>query len=367
MAQIAYISSTKINRVSTDRHEELMDRLRTRTMPFFLIVLFSAAVSVVRIYLIPEFSLFIHFLLFLVQIGFLSAVWFLVNWLNGALDKWLPFERGPLKRIALQVLITMLIVGPVLALVAYLLLPEVPAFVSSQFIGIAVILFVVIIFLFNFGFYAFYFFRNWQRSVEEGARLQVQAAQLEREKFNLQYHQLRNQVNPHYLFNSLTSLDGLIHSDPVLASEFLGHMAKVYRYTLQHKESEVVSLQEELNFISHYIRLLQIRYGAGLKIGLQISRGALEKGIVMVTLQMLIDNAVKHNSIDPQGPLELKISDADGYLVLWNNRQPRRQMEHSNGQGLKQLKQLYGFLTEEPVVVEESPQAFVIKLPLLPI
>ncbi|HTM93377.1 MAG TPA: histidine kinase, partial [Flavisolibacter sp.] len=295
----------------------------------------------------------------------MTCIWYLVNWLNEVLDKPFPFDRAPLKRIAIQIGLTVVIVAPVIIVLGSIVIPYVPGFVTHQFIAVGIVLFMVIIFLFNFGFYAFHFFRNWQQSVIEKSELQVKAAELEKEKFNLQYHQLKNQVNPHYLFNSLTSLDGLIQTNPALASEFVRHMSKVYRYTLQHKENEVVSLQEEMDFIGHYKELLRIRYNTGLMIEDLLSEDAKEKGIVMVTLQLLIDNAVKHNIVSTSEPLRITIRDEDDYLLVSNNIQLRKQIETSNKQGLKQLVQLYRYLSEKPVEICQNNQEFTIKIPLL--
>ena len=131
-------------------------------------------------------------------------------------------------------------------------------------------------------------------------------------------------------------------------------MSKVYRYVLQHKESEVVNLDEELSFIQHYIQLLHIRYADGLKITTTVSDEAKDKGIVMVTLQMLIDNAVKHNILQQDEPLRIEIFDDADFLVVRNNKQLRKQIETSNGQGIQQLKQLYAFLTQKQIVIEDT-------------
>jgi LytS/YehU family sensor histidine kinase len=176
---------------------------------------------------------------------------------------------------------------------------------------------------------------------------------------------LKNQVNPHFLFNTFSSLDGLIQTDPDLASDFVRHLSKVYRYVLEHKENEVVSLQTEVDFIQHYISLLNIRYKNVLEIRINISPVAMEKGIVMVTLQMLIDNAIKHNSLETEAPLMIRIWDEEGYLHISNNKQLRRQIESSNRQGLEQLKELYHFLTTQEVLVQETSETFEINLPLL--
>lgn len=334
-------------------------------MPVYIIVLFSLAASVARWFLLPEFNLFTHFILFLVQIFFLTCIWYLINWLSKILEKPLPFEKAPVKRIIIQILLTLLIVSPFWILLSEVSANYLPPFVTRQFIAVLIVLFVVLIFLFNFAFYAFHFFTNWQKSVVEKSQLQVKAAELEKEKFNLQYHQLKNQVNPHYLFNSLSSLDGLIHSNPQLASKFVQHLSKVYRYTLQHKENEVVPLEEELDFISHYRELLNMRYERGLVIEERVTEMAKERGIVMVTLQLLIDNAIKHNMIQAGHPLHIVIRNDEEYLVVQNNIQMRKLIETSNKQGLVQLTQLYYYLSDKPVIVEQNEDAFTIKIPLL--
>lgn len=345
--------------------QKKINYLQYRFTPYFLILLFVSTTAVFRMYLLPEWDWWWHVTGFICQFIAMSGVWQLIQYLNKVLERYIPFEQGPLKRMFLQVFLTMLILAPLAATAIYFIWPHLPPFVNRQFIAITMMLFIVLVFLFNFSFYASHFFRNWQDSVEEKAALEIQAAELEREKFNLQYHQLKNQVNPHYLFNTLTSLDGLIHTNPELASEFVRHMSKVYRYVLQHKENEVVNLDEELEFISHYIELLHIRYGAGLNILLNISPQAKERGIVMVTLQMLIDNAIKHNIVQEGTPLNIIIRDDGDYLVIGNNKQLRKQIETSNKQGLKQLQQLYSYLSAEPVVIEDNHEHFTIKIPLL--
>lgn len=339
--------------------------IQYRYAPYLLIMLFTCGMSLARVYLIPEWNVMDHVMGFLSQTAGMIGIWHLVKWVSGRLDKIMPFEEGPLTRIVFQQAVTLLLLSPIVVLSLVVSKPHFPGFVNKQMVAIAIILFIVIVALFNFSFYAAYFFKNWQMSVQDKADLEIQAARLEKEKMDLQYHQLRNQVNPHYLFNTLTSLDGLIHTNPDLASEFVRHMSKVYRYVLQHKESEVVSLYEELDFIQHYIKLLHIRYGDGLCIAHHISPTALDKGIVMVTLQMLIDNAVKHNIVQSGQTLHVHISDVDDCLVIHNNKQLRKQIETSNGEGLKQLKQLYSFLTPKEIVIEDTNECYTIKMPLL--
>ena len=347
------------------QQQRKINNLQNRFTPYFLITLFTGCTTLLRVYLIEEWAWWMHLFGFVMQTASLIGIWQLIKWLNSVLERNMAFKRGPITRMFAQSMLTLIIISPLAVAVIVFMHPYMPPYINKQFIGITSMLFVIVIFLFNFTFYAGYFYTNWQASVEEKAELEIQAAELERETFNLQYHQLKNQVNPHYLFNMLTSLDGLIHTNPDLASEFVRHMSKVYRYVLQHKENEVVSLEEELDFISHYIELLQVRYGSGISIHHTISAYALEKGIVMVTLQMVIDNAIKHNIVQETMPLVMKIWDENGYLNISNNKQLKKQIDSSNGQGIVQLKQLYSYLTQKKIYIEDTDEEYTIKIPLL--
>lgn len=352
-------------------NDKIMKQLKY--MPYFLIFDFALLTSLLRMYLMPEWGIW-HLPLFLYQCLLFTGFWHLIKFINKKLNNYYPFERSPMVRISLQIIISLLIISPLVIVSLVLVNSHGHHFINEQigematnkaFQGVMMMIVLVVIFMFNFAFYTFHFFEHWQKTINEKATLEVQAADLEREKSQVMYHQLKNQVNPHYLFNTLTSLEALIHSDPDLASEFVQHMAKVYRYVLRHKESEVVNLYEEVDFIEHYIRLLKIRYAEGLNVEMNLSDDALEKGIVMVTLQMLIDNAIKHNSVQSQKPLLVTITDDDGYIVVRNNKQERKQIQTSNGTGLQQLRDLYGYLTDDQIYIEDEDGQYTIKLPLL--
>lgn len=333
--------------------------------PYIIILVFSIIITIFRIFMIPEWDIPTHILLFVAQFFLLVGIWKIINLLAIFFDKRIPFSSNPARRIAAQIASSIGIVAPLIIGISILVRPYLPGFVNNKFIILIIILLLVVTALLNFVLFAYYFFNQWQTSVQEKARLQVRTAEMEKERSMLQYHHLKNQVNPHFLFNTFTSLDGLIQTDPDLASDFVRHLSKVYRYVLEHKENEVVSLQTEVDFIQHYISLLDIRYKDVLNITMHISKAAMEKGIVMVTLQMVIDNAIKHNSLQAENPLHIKIWDEDGYLHIHNNKQLRRQIETSNKQGLQQLKELYSYLAEDEIVVKETVDTFEINLPLL--
>ncbi|MEP6617537.1 MAG: histidine kinase [Ginsengibacter sp.] len=339
--------------------------MKWKYIPYLFIFFFSIIVGTIRFFVISQWPWTTHVLVFFIQIAFLSVTWLLVLSINTYLDHKIPFEKNITNRIVLQVVISILFDAPFYILLMMnsdkLHLP----FITSQFLAILSILFFVFILFLNLGYNAYYFFRQWQKSIEEKAQLLVQAAELKMDKSMMQYHHLKNQVNPHFLFNSLSSLDGLIHSNPDLASKFIWHLSKVYRYVLEHKENEIVSLQTELDFIQHYISLLTLRYKNVLAVNLEVSDAAMDKGIVMVTLQMLIDNAIKHNSLEAASPLLIRVWDEKGFLHIHNNKQLRKQIELSTRQGLQKLRELYSYLSPLPVDIADGPESFEIIVPLL--
>jgi LytS/YehU family sensor histidine kinase len=210
----------------------------------------------------------------------------------------------------------------------------------------------------HLGYISSYFFNQWKLSLQKTERL-------EKEKTQVQFDNLKNQLNPHFLFNSLTLLDGLIHEDPALASQFLQHMSKVYRYILQNKEKELVTVSTENNFIENYISLMETRFGAALSIERKFSPAALEKKVVPVTLQILIENAIKHNIATQAQPLKIEIMNDEKFLWVRNNLQLKPQVEHSNRQGLDNLKALYHYLSPLAVDVQRNETHFCVKVPLL--
>lgn len=339
--------------------------MKMKALPYIVIVLFTFFISVIRVFLIPEWSVLIHVLVFCGQFIFLTLTWMFIGELSKFLDKRIPFHKQVLKRIVVQILLSILCIAPVFMTLIYFNRDQLPTYATPQFLVIVFVLFSIFVVLINFIYYQRYFFNQWQQSIEQNAELQVQTARLEKEKSMMQYHHLKNQVNPHFLFNTLTSLDGLIRSNATLASELVQHLSKVYRYVLEHKENEVVNIQEELNFMEHYISLLKIRHNNSLEISIDISAEGKEKGIVMVTLQMLIDNAIKHNVLQPSSPLLIRIFDYDGFLHVRNNKQLKKQIEHSGKQGLAQLNELYGYLDDRKVMIKNEPDFFEVNLPLL--
>lgn len=286
------------------------------------------------------------------------SLWWFFGSINERLDKILPFQENIPMRMGIQLLVGVLFLAALrwtsIGIFGDYLPLELNTIMTSTIIMLDVFFAISV----NLALITHYFIQRWKEGL-------VKTERLEKEKSLMRYHNLKNQVNPHFLFNSLSSLQSLVKSNPDLASQYISHLSKVYRYVLQHKEREVVSLETELRFIEHYISLLNIRYGDALRIHINLSDAARDRDIVMITLQMLIDNAIKHNEVHPQAPLTIAVFDEENYLVVQNNLQKKGAISDSNQQGLDQLRTLYSFLSENPVQVEQTAHQFTIKIPLL--
>ncbi len=204
---------------------------------------------------------------------------------------------------------------------------------------------------------------------------QLQAALLEAEHLkqaNLQsqLETLKNQVNPHFLFNSLNTLTALIPEDPDLAVQFVQKLAKVYRYILEIREVKTVSLADELSALRAYTFLLQIRFGHNLAVQLDLPPDRLADRVVPLSLQMLVENAVKHNVISSQRPLSIRVFMENDRIIVCNNLQRKGHTDpdsagDSTGLGLQNIRNRYQLLAGQRVDVIVTTQQFAVSLPVL--
>ncbi|TAG17222.1 MAG: hypothetical protein EAZ32_13090 [Cytophagia bacterium] len=211
--------------------------------------------------------------------------------------------------------------------------------------------------------FAFIRFRANQR--KKIHHLQLQSTRLEKDKTEIQYQNLINHLNPHFLFNSLTSLNSLIMTEPKTASKFLQKLSAIYRYILQSKDKEVVTLDQELSFVKNYIELQKSRFEEGIDFRIDVPDEYLSSGIVPVTLQNLFENAIKHNTIEEDKPLFISVLIDKDYLIVKNNLQRKKFVETSNKQGLDSLKKLYNYLSPNALQTIETESEFIVRVPLI--
>ena len=221
----------------------------------------------------------------------------------------------------------------------------------------------VILLLVIAGLFAFLRYRIQHR--EKLLVLENKAQLLEKEKALVMYENLKQQLNPHFLFNSLTSLSSLIQQDQRIAKQFLDQMSKIYRYILKNRDSELVPLTEDIKLVQVYTQLQQTRFQKGLRVNINVNEEYYHRKIVPVTLQNLIENAIKHNIIDVDTPLIIDIFVEDDHLIIRNNLQRKNVVDTSNRQGLGSMQSLYRYLDNRPVVIQENSTYFTVKIPLL--
>ena len=189
---------------------------------------------------------------------------------------------------------------------------------------------------------------------------------LDRERSQAELEALRNELDPHFIFNSLNSLNHLILNNPPQAYLFNNKLAQVYKYFLINKHNELISISEELEFIDSYFFLLSIRHDDKLNLETQLNESN-ERSIMIppLALQILIENAIKHNEFNHENPLHIKIAMNHSYLKVSNNVKPKPYLVNSTGIGLKNLSSRYRILCNKDIVIENTGKEFTVKLPLI--
>lgn len=188
---------------------------------------------------------------------------------------------------------------------------------------------------------------------------------LQKENAILQYRQLKSQINPHFLFNSLNVLVSTINKDRDAAVEYTKKLSAVYRYVLTQDLQDTVTLKEEMDFIDNYTGILRARFDKGLEFRFDINPDDMLKSIPPMSLQLLIENAVKHNAVLPDDPLVINISTAHSFLIVSNNLKPRVSCNNGIGIGLKNLSKKYEIIAGTDISVLKDSNTFTVKLPLL--
>lgn len=182
---------------------------------------------------------------------------------------------------------------------------------------------------------------------------------LEKEKLKAELQQLKGIVNPHFLFNNLNSLSSLISEDPGSAQDFLDELTKVFRYLLRNNETDLTTLSQELDFIRSYYNLLQTRYGKAIRMDIQIDAALDDLLIPPLTLQLLVENAVKHNRLQKESPLYIELMTKPGNkLAVRNNLLKREGLVESTGIGLQNINARYRMLQQPGVIIEKDEHSF---------
>ncbi len=294
---------------------------------------------------------------------FQTAFLFLILWQGNVfvatrLDRLYPWMHYPIKRFTYGIIGAVVFTSGVLLIVgiAINVVFDIP-FDSNLMLplyfanGIAVFMFCLLV--------AWQYLLSWQE-------LALREEKMKNEVLSAKYESLKNQVNPHFLFNSLNSLSSLINENAEMADRFVKQLSIVYRYVLETRTKEAVTVAEELAVLESFIFLERIRFGENLCIDVNIREEDKSKMILPLVLQMLLENAIKHNTIAKDDPLSIHLYDEGDFIVVENNLQPKSILrDQSVKVGLENIRSRYSMLSDEELVIEKTESSFIVKIPLL--
>ncbi|OEK07558.1 histidine kinase [Flavivirga aquatica] len=207
-------------------------------------------------------------------------------------------------------------------------------------------------------FHIVYFYNRYQQNRIKEQKVIAGTA-------SAKFDALKNQLDPHFLFNSLNVLTSLIEENPDKAQKFTTSLSKVYRYVLEQKNKELVTVDEELQFAKTYMSLLKMRFEDCIVFSLPEKATNSESKVVPLSLQLLLENAVKHNMVTSKKPLHIKIYENEGTLIVENNLQPKQIVKKSSGVGLSNIKQRYALLSNKKININKEANRFAVAIPML--
>jgi sensor histidine kinase YesM len=287
-----------------------------------------------------------------------SLIWVANNIISQEVKiSWIDFPlRRLLVTLLLTVVITLLVTLFVDMVYVLIVIGKLPNrlfyFDSSFYILVLVITFFISLFLHGRSF-----LMSYKKAI-------VEQEELKRTSLASRYESLQNQVNPHFLFNSLNVLSSLVYKDADLSAKFIEQLAEVYRYVLESQDREVVALAEEKKMLEAYLFLLEIRFGEQLRVSVDLPTEA-EDALPPLVVQMLVENAVKHNIASRRKPLQLSIFRAGAMLCVRNNLQLKQQVHTSLGVGLKNIRERYALLSQKNIEIIENEETYEVRLPIL--
>ncbi len=294
--------------------------------------------------------------------GFVICItqWLGHGYIYNQLDKRFSWQEYPVKRaiynsigIIVYAVFAYLIVFLLMVRIIYGGFPENPLILAIKSSYYAILVsFGVSIILVTIGF-----FKKWKSSLLEAERLKG-------EMLRYKYESLQNQINPHFLFNSFNVLSDLVYEDQKKAVHFIKQMSELFRYVLDSRDKELVPLADELEFISSFAFLLQTRFEDKLTISIDV-RTEQDEMIVPMTIQLLIENCVKHNEISTKIPLVIKVTRKNDHIEVVNNLQLKQVGTDSKATGLSNIVQQYSYFTDKQIVIDQTDQYFRVNVPVL--
>jgi hypothetical protein len=302
---------------------------------------------------------------FLVSATYTFGIGFGNGFINNILDKkWDWLEQTNL-RVYFGIIAVTLYTIPVVIAIDYVVFVLLQNYPKAQFFSgnmIWVHLFYIIL---SLGVSTFMHARSFMINWKHASKKEVIEQKIIAGTASAKFESLKNQIDPHFLFNSLNVLSSLIEENPDNAQRFTTSLSKIYRYVLEQKDKELVSIEEELTFAKTYMNLLKMRFENSISYELPESFENIEAKVVPLSLQLLLENTIKHNVVSEQKPLHIKIFIKDNYLVVQNDLQKKEVLQDRRGVGLQNIISRYAILTERKVLIEQTEMIFAVYLPIL--
>jgi sensor histidine kinase YesM len=308
--------------------------------------------------LIVKDELFYYIVSSLSTNGLATYFLFIGNFkIDRILEKHFPWSISTIKRLILEYVLIITYSLCVMAIIGFCLKTTFNVQEENYFFILLKQTFIIVVII-TTGITFTGFVRAWKTA-------QVNIQKLEKETANARYESLKANIKPHFLFNSLNTLSSLIRINPVLAEEYSSGLSDVYRYILKSNEDILVSVKEEVKFLETYLNLQKIRFGDNLEYIIDIEQNILNKYIPSLSLQLIVENALKHNIINQENKLRIAIQTNNNWLVIINNFQPKHGKPKSNGFGLTNITERYNYFTDEIPTFEKSDKEYIVKIPLL--
>lgn len=286
--------------------------------------------------------------------------WGGIQWLHGLVDRHISWIEAPARKTVVQIVVFLIYSTTAFVLVQFFnfyVWRGITPVQSWESIVKSIPYTLLVSFLISLIFTVIGFFQAWRRSFMQAEKLKV-------EMLAYKYESLRNQINPHFLFNSLNVLSDLVYDDQKLAVKFIRQLSDLFRYVLDSRDKELVPLGEELDFMQSFTFLLKTRFEDKLQITVDVEPSA-DDYIVPMTLQLLVENAVKHNEVSEAFPLKIEIRKTGDFLEVKNNLQPKSAGDDSKKTGLKNITQQFAFFSDQPIKIISTDEFYAVRVPIL--
>jgi hypothetical protein len=285
--------------------------------------------------------------------------------INSLLNKkWDWLEHTNL-RVYFGIIATVLYTVPVVLIIDYITFVVFQKMNPSEFFNDRMIWVHLFYIILSLGVSTFMHARSFMANWKQASRKEVTEQKIIAGTASAKFESLKNQIDPHFLFNSLNVLSSLIEENPDNAQRFTTSLSKIYRYVLEQKDKELVSVEEELAFAKTYMNLLKMRFENSLFYELPATNSNPEAKVVPLSLQLLLENTVKHNVVSEQRPLHIRITIEGDYLAIQNDYQKKEVLQDRQGVGLQNIINRYGIITNRKVLIEQNEKTFTVKIPIL--